>query len=105
MVSESTFGARFVHEIRRLMNSTWGLTYSDLQQLNQMEQADFLRALGSRLAPFGATWLEEHASSSPERLAQAIVQEGQRRAAEGAGRQWEPDVGGLLLDLLLFLGK
>jgi hypothetical protein len=87
------------------MNSTWGLTYSDLQQVSEMEQADFLRALGSRLASFGPTWLDEHASSSPEQLAQAIVQEGQRRAAEAGRRQWEPDVGSLLLDLLLFLGK
>ncbi len=103
-MSESTFGARFVQEIRRLTNSTFGLTYADLQEVGGMEQADFLRAFGSRLAPFGATWFDGHEGSSPEQLAQAIVREGQRRAAE-AGRQWEPDVESLLLDLLFFLHK
>ena len=103
-VTESTFGARFVVEIRRLMASTSGLTYAELERVSQMEQADLLRGFGNRLAPFGADWLEEHADSSPEQLAQAIVQEGQRRPAAAGGR-WEPDVGSLLLDLLLFLGK
>ena len=104
MTSEASFGTRFVLEMRRLTNSTFGLTYAELQQVSRMEQADFVRAFGSKVAPFGSAWFGGHESSSPEQLAQAIVQEGQRRAAE-AGRQWEPDAGSLLLDLLLFLAK
>ena len=84
-----TFGARFVHEIRRLSNSTWGLAYKELQLADGMERDVFLETFASRLIPFGSDWLESHRQLTAEDLARAVIEEGEARA-KSAGSRWDP---------------
>ena len=84
-----TFGARFVSEVRKLTNSTWGLGYQELERAASMEREAFLAAFDRRLIPFGPAWLEGHRNLDAEGLARAVIQEGQERAAK-AGTGWDP---------------
>ena len=84
-----TFGSRFVEEMRRLTNSTWGLAYGELGRAASMERDTFLVAFSDRLIPFGAQWLESHRQLAAEDLARAVVEEGHRRA-KAAGTRWDP---------------
>lgn len=42
------YGARFLHELRRLTNSTWGWTYQQLQAIEQADEPSMLRLLRDR---------------------------------------------------------
>ncbi len=93
------FGARFVAEMRRLTNSTWGLTHAKLTRVEGMDGTEFLATFGARVLPFGSDWLGSRKTLPPEDLAREVVEEGQRRA-RNAGSRWDPDPFLAVLDLL-----
>ena len=68
-----TFGARFIDEMRRLTNSTWGLEYGVMQRLAQMDRGEFMATIGPQVLPPNGP---DRGTSEPEALARAVVERG-----------------------------
>ncbi len=98
LASAAPYGARFFNELRRLTDSTWGLDYADIPRVCAMDRQGILALLSRLHEP---DWILQLESSSPEEFAQAIVREGEARAAERHGAELNPlDA---LFDLAQFL--
>jgi hypothetical protein len=76
-MDDRPFGARFIDEMRRLTQSSWGLEYGEMQRLAQMDRAEFRATLGHRAAALDRVWDgSDPVASEPEQLARAIVEQG-----------------------------
>jgi hypothetical protein len=78
-MTERSFGARFLDELRRLTKSSWHLDYATLNRLGQMDRAQFTAAIGKRGRLIDPGWVPSGSAMEPEELAQAVVREAMRR--------------------------
>jgi hypothetical protein len=74
------FGARFIDEMRRLSNSTWGLEYGVMQRLAQMDRGEFMATIGPQVPPPDGP---DRDAAEPEELARAVVE--RRRSSDLLG--------------------
>ncbi len=79
--SAPPYGGRFFDELRRLTNSTCGLTYADVSRVRMMTRDQVLAVLARR---YDLDWMLRLDSGSPEEFARAIVREGPAMAKDPA---------------------
>ena len=89
------FGGRFLSELRRLTDSTWGFTYRQVREIELADEVTLLRLLRERAPEFLKAALKGTRDLEPESLARALLEESKRRTgADG------PNPFDLLVDLI-----